>query len=115
MMKVVTHSSYESEYVELGEAGNEAVYLQQLQGEINIGQEYVLLLEDNESSLKLAINPVSHQRSKHVLLRYHSLRDKAEEGIIGLCEVDSGLNADDMMTKSVLKVCKELILMVKGG
>ena len=30
MMKVVTHSSCESEYVGLSEAGNEAIYLQQL-------------------------------------------------------------------------------------
>ena len=38
MMKLVTHSSCESEYVGLSEAGNEVVYLQQLQGEVKFGK-----------------------------------------------------------------------------
>ena len=119
MMKLVTHSSCESEYVGLSEAGNEAVYLQQLQGEMSIGKAGVLLLGDNESSLKLAMNPVFHQRSKHIRIKYHSLRDRVEEGLIELCKVDTGLNAADMMTKNVgvgvLKVCKGLIGMVASG
>ena len=119
MMKLVTHSSCESEYVGLSEAGNEAVYLQQLQGEMCIGKSSVLLLGDNESSLKLAMNPVFHQRSKHIRIKYHSLRDRVEEGLIELCKVDTGLNAADMMTKNVgvgvLKMCKGLIGMVGSG
>ena len=119
MMKVVTHSSCESEYVGLSEAGNEAIYLTQLQGELGIGNLSVLLYGDNESSLKLAENPVFHQRSKHILLKYHSLRDRVESGIIQLCKVDTGLNAADMMTKNVgvgiLKVCKQLAGMVNCG
>ena len=73
MMKLVTHSSCESEDVGLNEARNEALYLSQLQGELGIGKHGVLLMGDNESSLKLATNPVFHQKSKHILLRYHSL------------------------------------------
>ena len=119
MMKLVTHSSCESEYVGLSEAGNEAVYLHQLQGEMTIGKESVLLLGDNESSLKLAMNPVFHQRSKHIRIKYHSLRDRVEEGLIELCKVDTGLNAADMLTKNVgvgvLKICKGLVGMVSSG
>ena len=118
-MKVVTYSSCESEYVGLSESRNEAVYLWQLQGELGIGKESVLLLGDNESSLKLAENPVFHQRSKHILIKYHSIRDKVEDGMLELCKVDTGLNAADMMTKSVgvgtLKICKGLVGMVPSG
>ena len=66
MMKLVSHSSCESEYVGLGEAGNEAVYLHQLQGEMQTRKANVLLMGDTESSLKFALNPVFHQRSKHI-------------------------------------------------
>ena len=59
-MKVVTHKSCESEYVGLSESGNEAIYLHQLQGELGICKPGVRLLGDNESSLKLAENPVFH-------------------------------------------------------
>ena len=118
-MKVVTHSSCESEYVGLSESGNEAVYLTQLQGELGVGNSSVFLYGDNESSLKLAENPVFHQRSKHILLKYHSLRDRVASSIIELCKVDTGLNAADMMTKNVgvgvLRVCKQLAGMVTSG
>ena len=117
MMKVVNHSNCESEYVGLSEAANEAMHLSQLQGELGIGKEGVLL--DNESSLKLATNPVFHQRSKHIHIKYHSLRDRAAEGLIELCKVDTGLNAADMFTKNVgvgvLKICKGFVGMVKSG
>ena len=118
MMKV-TYSTCESEYVGLSESGNEAMYLLQLQGELDIGSPGVLLYGDNESSIKLAKNPVFHQRSKHILIKYHSLRDRVEKKQIELCKVDTGLNAADMFTKNVgvgiLKVCKELIGMCSSG
>ena len=118
MMKVVTHSSCESECVGLSESGNEAIYLKQLQGELGVESPSVLLYGDNESSPKLAENRVFHQRSKHVLLKYHSIRDRVEAGIIELCKVDTGLNAAHMMTKNVgvgiLRVCKQLAGMVIG-
>ena len=114
-MKLVTHSSCESEYVGLSEAGNEAVYLQQLQGEMRIGKQSVLSLGENESSLKLAMNPVFHQRSKHIRIKYHSLRNRVKERLIELRKVDTGIYAADM-TKNVgvgvLKMCKGLIGMV---
>ena len=76
-------------------------------------------ITDNESSLKLADNPVFHQRSKPMLLKYHALRDRVAFSIIELCKVDTGLNAADMMTKNVgmgiLKVCKQLVGMVISG
>ena len=53
MMKLVTRNSCKSEYVGLSEAGNEVVYVNQLQGEMGIGKPNVLLLGDNESSLKI--------------------------------------------------------------
>ena len=86
---------------------------------MGIGKPSVLLLGDNESSIKLAENPVFHQRSKHILIKCHSIRQRVEKGTIELCKVDTGLNAADMMTKNVgvgvLKVCKGIIGMSSGG
>ena len=79
----------------------------------------MLLLGENESSLKLALNPMFHQRSKHIRIRCHSLRDRVEEGLIELCKVDTSRNAADMLTKNVgvgiLKICKGLVGMVSSG
>ena len=51
MMKVVTHSSCDSEYVGLSESGNEAIYLKQLQGELGVGGPSVLGCYNEESIL----------------------------------------------------------------
>ena len=46
-----------------------------MQKELGIaGAGGVLLLGDNESSMKLAENPVFHKRSKHIEIKYHSIR-----------------------------------------
>ena len=119
MLKVVTWSTCESEYAGLGKSSNEAIYLWQLHTELGIAKKGVLLLGDNSSSLKLVENLDFHQRSKHILLRYHSITDRVKDGSIELCKVDTGLNAADMMTKQVdvkmLKICKALIGMVPSG
>ena len=98
MLKVVTHSSCESEYIGLSNAGNEAIYLQQLKEEMKIGKKGVLLYGDNESSLKLAENPVFHQRSKHILIKYYSIKERVEDKVIELCKIDTGLNGADMLS-----------------
>ena len=84
-----------------------------------IGKSNVLLLGDNESSLKPSMNPVFHQRSKHIGIKYHPLWDRVEEGLLELCNVDTGLNTANMLTKNagvgVLKVCEGLSGMVTSG
>ena len=55
---------------------------------MGIGKPSVLLLDDNDFSLFLAMNLVSHQRSKHIRIKY--VRDRVEEGLIELCKVDTG-------------------------
>jgi hypothetical protein len=37
---------------------------------------------DNKSSLALAKNPVFHDRSKHIRVKYHFIRDCLEEGSV---------------------------------
>ena len=119
MVQNVTHSSCESEYVGLSDARNEAMHLSQLQEEMGIDKKGVLLLRDNESSLKLAKNPVFHQRSKYIRIKYHSLRERVENGDSELGNFGTGPNAAGMLTKNVgvkvLKTCMQLVGMVKSG
>ena len=86
---------------------------------MDIGKPSVLLLGDNGSSLKLATNPVFHQRSKHIRIKYHSLRDRVKEGLIEMCKIDIGLNVANMLTKhmgvGVLKTWKGLVGMIESS
>ena len=65
------------------------------------GRVGVLLLGDNESSLKLAEHPVFHRRSKHIELKWHSIRERVAKGLIRLQFVKSEFQAADMLTKAV--------------
>ena len=66
-------SNAEAEDMALTHAGQQALYLHQLQVESGIDHEGlgVLFLWDNQQSMKIARNPVFHARSKHIAIRYH--------------------------------------------
>jgi hypothetical protein len=40
----------------------------------------VPLLWDNESAIHMSDNPVKHNRTKHIDIRYHFLRDHQQRG-----------------------------------
>jgi hypothetical protein len=43
-----------------------------------------LLLVDNQSAIVLSKNPVFHDRSKHIDIRFHFIRERVKEGRIKL-------------------------------
>ena len=102
LLEIVTHSICESDYLALGYTGNVAIYLSQMQGELGVGGKGgVLILGDNESSMKLAENPVFHKGSKHIEIKWHSIRERMAKKKIRLEFVKSEDQAADMMTKAV--------------
>ncbi|CAN6328560.1 unnamed protein product [Urochloa humidicola] len=73
---VVALSSCESEYVAATTAATQAIWVARLLGEI-LGWELdvVELRVDSKSALALAKNPVFHERSKHIDVRFHFITD----------------------------------------
>ena len=54
---------------------------------------------DNKSVIELAKNPVNHERSKHIDVRFHFIREQVKEGNVELEHVESRAQAADMFTK----------------
>ena len=95
----VALSSCEAEYVSFTYAIQEANFLRQLSIDI-LGNDYsVELFVDNQGAINLAKNPVHHQRSKHIDIKYHYIRDEIQRGNIILKYVPSGENMADIFTK----------------
>ena len=59
----------------------------------------IRLLCDNESAIKLANNPVSHSRTKHIDIQYHFLRDYEGKGDIKICHMSTEKQLADIFTK----------------
>ena len=97
---VVALSSCEAEYVALTAAFKEARFLRQIFSDINgCPTQTVNLFADNQGAIALAKNPVHHQRSKHIDIRYHFIRFDIEKDIVNLEYVPTNNNYADLFTK----------------
>jgi hypothetical protein len=59
----------------------------------------VPLLCDNESAVRLAHNPVEHNRTKHIDIWHHFLRDHQQKGDIDVCHISADHQLADISTK----------------
>ena len=59
---------------------------------------------DNQSSIKLAHNPVYHARSKHIELQHHFFREEIESQEIELIYCNTSQNFVDVLTKPVGRI-----------
>ena len=56
---------------------------------------------DNQPVIALAKNPVLHDRSKHIDIKFHFLRDCIDGGQIVIEFVETGRQLADILTKSL--------------
>ena len=124
--RVIALSSCEAEYVALTEATKEAKFLRQLLADIqghtangvktyNLNQgTAVRLYADNQGAIALAKNPVHHQRTKHIDIKYHFIRFAVEEGSIDLKYIPSADNIADQFTKPLSQFKLADLSMIMG-
>lgn len=99
--KTVALSSSEAEYMALAEACKESLYLRNLQFEITNKKYTIELYNDNQSALKLTVNPIFHKRTKHIDIRYHFCRDCVIDNIVNVKYLPSAEMPADLLTKSL--------------
>ncbi|KAF2345349.1 Integrase catalytic core [Trinorchestia longiramus] len=98
---IVALSSCEAEYITLTYAVQEGIFLKQLLCDMDGYDEPVEIFVDNRGAIDLAKNPVHHQRSKHIDIRYHFIRAIIQDNKAVLSFVPSEENMADMFTKPV--------------
>ena len=100
--KIVALSSCEAEYIAASTGACQGMWLARLLAELK-GEEAntVTLKIDNESAIALSKNPVFHDRSKHIDIRYHFIRECVEEDRVRLQSIGTTEQLADILTKAL--------------
>jgi hypothetical protein len=71
-------------------------------GEFGRMQDKVKVLCDSQSVIHLARNPTYHSKTKHIVIKYHFVRQVIDEGGVALEKVHTQENCANMFMKPVL-------------
>ena len=115
--KAVTVSSTEAEYYGLTNAAKDAAWLRNLLTQLQYsGQdiEPTLIYGDNQSSLALAEDAKAHQRSKHVDIQYHYIRQQVQDKRVFLSYVETQQMVADGLTKPLTAAKHAIFIKMLG-
>lgn len=99
---VVALSTTESEYISASISVKDLIWIRRFLRELRAPMMWrPLLLCDNQSAIRLIRNPEFHQRSKHIDIRYHFIRDSFESGEFDLEYLQTDQQLADLFTKSL--------------
>ena len=97
-------STTEAEYIAASEAAKEAVWIKKFVTELGVVPSIIdpiPLYCDNNGAIAQAKEPRSHQRSKHVLRRYHLIREIVGRNDVRIEKVPTDDNIADHLTKAL--------------
>jgi len=66
-----------------------------------LAQETVTIHEDNQAAIALTKNPQFHDRTKHIQVKYHWIREQVSNGNLILSYINSKKQLADIFTKAL--------------
>ena len=98
----MANSTTEAEYMATSDAAKEAVWIKNFVFRLGVVPSITNPVDvycDNNGAIAQAKEPISHQRSKHILRRFHLIREIIERGDVKICRVHTDDNVADPLTK----------------
>ena len=108
---IVADSVTEAEYIAASEAAKEGVWIKNFLTELEVVPSIsspVDLYCDNTGAIAQSKEPRSHQRSKHVMRRFHLIREIVDRGDVKVNKVDGAANTADPLTKPLPQASHEM-------
>ena len=82
----------------------EAIWLRQLMEDVYcVQEEATIIMCANQGSMALAKNPTNHNRSKHIDVQHHFIREKFENKVIELEYCPTQYMVEDILTKALAR------------
>ena len=101
----VALSTGEAEYLVACSASYEAVWLRKLLSDLfDLQLDATCIYCNNQSCVNLSENPVFHDNSKHIDIKYHYIRDMVQRGVVKIQYVAMDEQIADVLTKPLAKV-----------
>jgi hypothetical protein len=97
----VALSTKESEFIAASDGTKEAIWLRRLYTELGGADLTVPLRCDNQGAIALILNPIFHQRTKHMDVRFFFVSDAQQEGKIVVIYMKTELQLADIFTKAL--------------
>lgn len=103
--KCVSLSSMESEFIAITEASKEVMWIKRILEELNeLGIENFkvnesLILSDNQAAINYSYSPVENNRTKHIDVRFHFVRNLIYKSFFKIKYVNTKKNFSDIFTK----------------
>lgn len=96
----VSRSSVEAEYRALALASCEMVWIATLLSDLRVYTGSVpILFSDSTAAIYIATNPVFHERTKHIEIDCHTVRERLDRGLIKMLHVRTEDQVADILTK----------------
>lgn len=100
--EIVALSRTEAEYIALSTTVKETLWVSQFIKEIsNKNMQTVTVHCDNTSTIKLAKTDAYRERTKHIDVRYHHIRDNIENGKVNIVFTPTDDMVADALTKAL--------------
>ncbi len=116
LQKTVALSSTEAEYLALSAAVKDALFLRNLMTDLWPAlATTVTLFEDNQSTIKQASNLQSSDRTKHVDIRHHFLKEHVANGNVALEYLPTSDQVADALTKNLDRIKVSLFRQIMLG
>ena len=101
---VVAHSTAEAEYIAAYVAAKQLVWLRKILCDLGINQQDPTeLMCDNTSAIAISKNSVFHDRTKHMKIKFHAIRQFQQEGELEMKFCTSKEQLADLFTKPLAK------------
>ena len=97
----VAASTTEAEYVAAGMAAKEALWLRRLMRELGGDDKTVIMHCDSQGAMPMMHNPTSSNRTKHIDVTHHFVRECVETAAISVTQVGTADMVSDCLTKAL--------------